>query len=198
MRPDLPCSIDNTVFYNTDFGNFEDCRFEFPEGKYRYGYRLCTASGIFPQTDAKKAHSRTDLVFSGLFFASAPHATAPAVLRIEWFLYKAGCSKVLRSPCGLTCVNCARFKGYPLPIRPIYMRDGLDPPLFRDSARRRRRRRQSPPQAEKYRGFCPPQAPPEARFRRRRGFFRFLILFLDSPCKTLHLAEDFSLTKFVG
>ena len=147
MRPDLPCSIDNTVFYNTDFGNFEDCRFEFPEGKYRYGYRLCTASGIFPQTDAKKAHSRTDLVFSGLFFASAPHATAPAVLRIEWFLYKAGCSKVLRSPCGLTCVNCARFKGYPLPIRPIYMRDGLDPPLLTNTHSHPRIHRPTQPNA---------------------------------------------------
>ena len=71
-------------------------------------------------------------------------------------------------------------KGYPLPIRPIYTRDGLDPPLFRDSARRRRRRRQSPPQAGKYRGFCPPQAPPEARSAVAE-FLMFLVLCFWTP-----------------
>ena len=43
------------------------------------------------------------------------------------------------------------------------------------------RKNAAPPQAEKYRGFCSPQAPPEARFRRRRRFFRFLVLCFWTP-----------------
>ena len=49
-----------------------------------------------------------------------------------------------------TTVEDRTDKGYSLPIRPIYSRDGLDPPLFRDSARRRR---PHPPQGGFFLGF---------------------------------------------
>ena len=76
------------------------------------------------------------------------------------------------------------------------MRDGLDPPLFRDSARRK-----APPEAEpaaggKMSGFLPAVGAAGGQIRRRREFFKVSgSRFCDSLCEIEHLTEDFSLAK---